>query len=271
MLECKGRCHDSCTLIPASELEHRRINAAGKSIGPRMSGRSISARPPPAGRHGARLWARSTTARSTRSGRSSAEPSAWPGTCAANTAASPTKSSPRARSRTSWPASNSSRATSPASALCRCTELTPPGGEARSHSRTRQHSPAAVSLASVAAVLPDPSATAWDAECSAGAPVFGLAVDGADGPGAASVPSWGAGGVVPGDAVAVVVSGAGVGEPVFAGQRREAQSAGCSLSQYATTSSSAGPSLSASLAGSQSLRRQMAMRMPVSLPCKVAA
>jgi len=42
MLECKGRCHDSCTLIPASELEHRRINAVGKTIGPRMSGRSIS-------------------------------------------------------------------------------------------------------------------------------------------------------------------------------------------------------------------------------------
>jgi Fe-S-cluster containining protein len=41
-VQCKGLCHDSCTVVPASELEHRRINATGKSISPRMSGRTVN-------------------------------------------------------------------------------------------------------------------------------------------------------------------------------------------------------------------------------------
>lgn len=36
-LECKGLCHDSCTVIPASELERRRIAATGKTLGPPIS------------------------------------------------------------------------------------------------------------------------------------------------------------------------------------------------------------------------------------------
>lgn len=36
-LECKGRCFNSCTTIAASELERRRVIAAGGSIGPPMT------------------------------------------------------------------------------------------------------------------------------------------------------------------------------------------------------------------------------------------
>lgn len=40
-LECKGLCHDSCTVAPASELEYRRITDSGASIGQRMSGQRV--------------------------------------------------------------------------------------------------------------------------------------------------------------------------------------------------------------------------------------
>jgi Fe-S-cluster containining protein len=40
-LDCRGLCHDSCTVVPASELEYQRIAEAGATIGPRMSGRRV--------------------------------------------------------------------------------------------------------------------------------------------------------------------------------------------------------------------------------------
>lgn len=36
-LECKGRCHDSCTSINMTELERERIRARGVEIGPSMT------------------------------------------------------------------------------------------------------------------------------------------------------------------------------------------------------------------------------------------
>lgn len=36
-IECKGRCHDACTVIDASELERERIQARGVELPPGMS------------------------------------------------------------------------------------------------------------------------------------------------------------------------------------------------------------------------------------------
>lgn len=41
-LECKGRCHDSCTVIDASELERQRIRERGVELGPYTSRRTLT-------------------------------------------------------------------------------------------------------------------------------------------------------------------------------------------------------------------------------------
>ncbi len=38
-VHCKGRCHDSCTVVPASELERQLIAEAGRPLGPAVSHR----------------------------------------------------------------------------------------------------------------------------------------------------------------------------------------------------------------------------------------